>query len=131
MFPCRADCGILYFIEICLLNDFDERKGLVMANRVTIQIAGQRYTMLADESEEYMHEVAELAQQTIAECGGSPAFASTRALALACVKLTDEYLKANKAAQDAAAKCRALEAENEALRSQAQRGAQTAGQKRR
>lgn len=102
-----------------------------MANRVTIQIAGQRYTMLADESEEYMHEVAELAQQTIAECGGSPSFASTRALALACVNLSDEYIKAKKAAEAAEAKCRALEAENNALRSQAQRSGHPANQKRR
>ena len=42
-----------------------------MANRVTIQIAGQQYTMLADESVEYMNEVADLARQTIVECGGS------------------------------------------------------------
>ena len=65
-----------------------------MANRVTIQIAGQQYTMLADETVEYMNEVAELAQQTVVECGGSTAFASTRALALATVNLADEYIKA-------------------------------------
>ena len=54
-----------------------------MANRVTIKIAGQHYTMLAEETVEYMNEVAEMAQQTIAACGGSASFASTRALALA------------------------------------------------
>ena len=85
-----------------------------MANRVTIQIAGQQYTMLADETVEYMNEVAELAQQTVVECGGSTAFASTRALALATVNLADEYIKAKTAAEAAEAKCRALEAENTA-----------------
>ena len=102
-------------------NDFCERKGFVMANRVTIQIAGQHYTMLADETVEYMNEVAELAQQTIAACGGSAAFASTRALALATVNLADEYIKAKTAAEAAEAKCRALEAENTALRQQVNR----------
>ena len=92
-----------------------------MANRVTIQIAGQQYTMLADESVEYMNEVAELAQQTIAECGGSASFASTRALALATVNLADEYIKAKTAAEAAEAKCRAVEAERTALRQQVNR----------
>lgn len=92
-----------------------------MANRVTIQIAGQRYTMLADETEEYMREVAELAQQTIAECGGSADFATTRSLALATVNLADEYIKAKAAAEAAEARCRTLEAENDALRSAQQR----------
>ena len=90
-----------------------------MANRVTIQIAGQQYTMLADESVEYMNEVADLARQTIVECGGSTSFASTRALAT--VNLADEYIKAKTAAEAAEAKCRALEAENTALRQQVNR----------
>lgn len=93
-----------------------------MANRVTIEIAGQHYTMLAEETVEYMNEVAEMAQQTISECGGSSSFASTRALALATVNLADEYLKAKNAAEAAEAKCRALEAENVALRKQVSRG---------
>ena len=92
-----------------------------MANRVTIKIAGQHYTMLADESVEYMNEVAELAQQTIMQCGGSSSFASTRALALAAVNLADEYIKAKLAAEAAEARCRSLEAENTALRQQASR----------
>ena len=65
--------------------------------------------------------VAEMAQQTIAACGGSASFASTRALALATVNLADEYIKAKTAAEAAEAKCRALEAENAALRQQVNR----------
>lgn len=92
-----------------------------MANRVTIQIAGQHYTLLADESEEYMGEVAELAQQTITECGGSEGFATTRAFALATINLADEYIKAKKAAEAAEAKLRVAESELAALRSQVDR----------
>lgn len=92
-----------------------------MANRVTIQIAGQHYTMLAEESEEYMNEVAELARQTITECGGSEGFATTRAFALATVNLADEYIKAKKAAEAAEAKLRVAESELSALRSQLDR----------
>ena len=82
-----------------------------MANRMVLHIAGQKYNLVSDESADYMHEVAELARQTVAHCGGSPSFASTRALALATVTLADDYIKAK-----SAAKCRALEAELAALR---------------
>ncbi len=87
-----------------------------MANRVTIRLAGQNYTMLADETEEYMNEVAELAQQTLINCGGSESFASTRAMALALVNLADEFLKAKRIAEAAVNKCKALESENGSLR---------------
>ncbi len=87
-----------------------------MANRVTIRLAGQNYTLLADESKEYMKEVAELAQQTLISCGGSESFASTRAMALALVNLADEFLKAKRIAEAAVNKCKALEAENGSLR---------------
>lgn len=81
-----------------------------MANRMVLHIAGQKYNLVSDD------EVAELARQTVAHCGGSPSFASTRALALATVTLADDYIKAKSAAEAAEAKCRALEAELAALR---------------
>ncbi len=87
-----------------------------MANRVTIRLAGQNYTMLAEETEEYMKEVAGLAQQTLTNCGGSESFASTRAMALALVNLADEFLKAKRVAEAAVGKCKALESENASLR---------------
>ena len=34
-----------------------------MKNRIPLRIAGQKYTLAADESEEYMNEVASFAQQ--------------------------------------------------------------------
>ena len=46
---------------------------------------------------------------------------ATRALALATVNLADEYIKAKTAAEAAEGKCRALEAENAALRQQVNR----------
>lgn len=79
-----------------------------MANRMVLHIAGQKYNLVSNESADYMHEVAELARQTVAHCGGSPSFASTRALALATVTLADDYIKAKSAAEAAEAKCRAL-----------------------
>lgn len=97
-------------------------KGSVfMANRMNIIIAGQEYTMLADETPEYMNEVAEFAQQTISSCGGSAKYATTRSLALSIINLADEYIKARRATENMAAKCQALEAENDALRKKIER----------
>lgn len=50
--------------------------------------------MRADETEEYMNTVAELAQSVVAECGGTSDYASTRALILATVNLADRCIKA-------------------------------------
>lgn len=50
--------------------------------------------MCADETEEYMNTVAELAQSVVAECGGTSDYASTRALILATVNLADRCIKA-------------------------------------
>ena len=82
-----------------------------MKNRILLRIAGQKYTLMADESVEYMNEVASFAQQVIAS------FASTRAIALASVNLADQCIKAKREALAAEEKCRKLEAELEALRS--------------
>ena len=86
-----------------------------MKNRILLRIAGQKYTLMADESVEYMNEVASFAQQVIVSCGAS--FASTRAIALASVNLADQCIKAKREALAAEEKCRKLEAELEALRS--------------
>ena len=88
-----------------------------MKNRILLRIAGQKYTLMADESVEYMNEVASFAQQVIVSCGGSASFASTRAIALASVNLADQCIKAKREALAAEEKCRKLEAELEALRS--------------
>lgn len=69
-----------------------------MKNRILLRIAGQKYTLMADESVEYMNEVASFAQQVIVSCGGSASFASTRAIALASVNLADQCIKAKREA---------------------------------
>ncbi len=97
-----------------------------MANRVTVRISGQTYTLLADEPKEYMNEVAEFVQQTIIDCGGSKDFTSTRAMALALINLADSYKKAKRLAEAALEKCKAFEDERSSLRMQLQRANQAA-----
>lgn len=89
-----------------------------MKTRIPLRIAGQKYTLAADETEEYMNEVASFAQQAIVSCGGSASFASTRAIALATINLADQCIKAKREAMAAEEKCRALEKELEELRAQ-------------
>ena len=67
-----------------------------MKNRILLRIAGQKYTLMADESVEYMNEVASFAQQVIVSCGGSASFASTRAIALASGNLAAQCIKAKR-----------------------------------
>ena len=58
------------FQQRCPHIYYNERKGPVMANRMVLHIAGQKYNLVSDESADYMNEVAELARQTVAHCGG-------------------------------------------------------------
>ena len=80
-----------------------------MKNRILLRIAGQKYTLMADESVEYMNEVASFAQQVIVSCGGSASFASTRAIALASVNLADQCIKAKREALAAAKRLKRTE----------------------
>ncbi len=97
-----------------------------MANRIAIRISGQNYTLLADEPEEYMNEVADFVQQMIIDCGGSKDFTSTKAMALALINVADNYKKAKRLAEAAVEKCKALEDERASLRMQLQRANQAA-----
>lgn len=65
-----------------------------MANRITVTIAGQNLTLLADESEEYMRKVALLVDEKIREAGHIPNLVGSQASLLAGVNLADELLKA-------------------------------------
>ena len=96
-------CGILYFIKLCLLNDFAKGRDQSWQNRVTIQIAGQHYTMLANGQLEYMNEVRGTGaadHRGVRRLGRSRPHAR---VALATVNLADEYIKAKTAAEAAEA----------------------------
>lgn len=65
-----------------------------MRNRVTIRIAGESFTILAEESENYMQEVARLVDDKIIEARKTPGASAMQATVLAACNLADQYLKA-------------------------------------
>ena len=71
-----------------------------MRNRVTIHIAGETYTMLAEESETYMQEVADLVDAEISQARKIPGTSSLQSAVLAGCNLADRYLKAVEAADN-------------------------------
>lgn len=85
-----------------------------MSNRVTLTIAGQEYILRADASIAYMHEVAAVAQDTIARCCAKGNLPSSRDLTLAIVQIADELLQAKKERTR-------FEEENEILRTETKR----------
>ena len=61
-------------------------------NRVTVTIAGRAYTLLAEESKEYMDKVAELVK--IKDAHQNPDLTVEQASVLAAINVADECLKA-------------------------------------
>ena len=67
-----------------------------MPNRISVTIAGQNYTVLAEESEEYTRQVAERADTKIAEAKQVTEASSLNAAVLAALNLADEATKAER-----------------------------------
>ena len=63
-------------------------------NRVTVTIDGRDYTILGDESEEYIRSIADKVDKTIAAVSGL-AISSSMKLVLAALNIADESEKKN------------------------------------
>ena len=87
-----------------------------MRNRVTIHIAGESYTMLAEESESYMQEVAALVDDKISEARKTPGVSSLQSAVLAALNLADLYKKAGESADNLRAQMKNYLEEAESLR---------------
>ena len=71
-----------------------------MRNRVTLHIAGERYVMLSDETENYMQEIAALVDSKISESKKIPGVSSMQAAVLAACEIADGYYKSVQAADN-------------------------------
>ena len=89
-----------------------------MANRVTVTIAGQNLTLLADETEEYMKKVAAVVSDKIREADRVPNLVGSQAAILAGVNLADELLKAQEQLSDLRHQLKDCLDENSELRTQ-------------
>lgn len=64
-----------------------------MANRITVSICGEDYTLLAEESPSYMQKVAALVDAKMSEIMGSGRVSRLDAAVLAAANMADEMLK--------------------------------------
>ena len=71
-----------------------------MANRVTMNICGEDYTLVAEENAAYMEKVGTMVNDKMTELMESARVGRTDAAVLAAVNITDELFKAQEAAEN-------------------------------
>ena len=71
-----------------------------MANRVTVNICGEDYTLVAEENTAYMEQVAALVDKKMGEVIARAKVSRSDAAVLAAVNLADELLKSEQAAEN-------------------------------
>lgn len=70
-----------------------------MANRVVVNICGEEYTFLAEESAAYMQRVGTFVSERMGEVLGGAKVGRTDAAVLTAANITDELFKAQAAAE--------------------------------
>ena len=71
-----------------------------MANRVTMNICGESYTLIAEESPSYMERVGKLVDEKLSEVLSAGSVSRTDAAILAAINLADELLKAQESGEN-------------------------------
>ena len=87
-------------------------------NRVNVTISGRAYTILAEESKEYMDRVAELVNSKISEAHENADLTVEQASVLAAINIADECLKAQEQADSIRDQLQTYIEETRHLRSQ-------------
>lgn len=71
-----------------------------MANRITVSICGDEYTLMADESPSYMQKVASMVDDRMSDIMSTGRVSRVDAAVLAAANLADELLKQQSAAEN-------------------------------
>ncbi len=71
-----------------------------MANRITVNICGEDYTLVAEENTAYMEQVASLVDKKMTEIIAGAKVGRGYAAVLAAVNLADELLKSEQTAEN-------------------------------
>ena len=71
-----------------------------MANRITVNICGEDYTLVAEENTTYMEQVASLVDKKMTESIAGAKVGRGDAAVLAAVNLADELLKSEQTAEN-------------------------------
>jgi cell division protein ZapA len=93
-------------------------EGYRMKNRVVVSIGGCPYTILADESEEYVKKISAYVNGKISEITSGSRIPSLDATVLAALNVGDEYFKALELNDSLRAQLKASIDENAKLKSQ-------------
>ena len=75
-------------------------RGFGMKNKITVSIAGQEYTMVAEEGKDYVQHCANLVDQQIQEIMKSSPLGRSDAAVLAAMNLADQFLKEQEASEN-------------------------------
>lgn len=87
-----------------------------MRTRVSVTIAGENYTMVGEQNEDYIRKVAAIVDKKVNEIKDRPGISTMQAMALASCDIADEYLKAVEAADNLRAQMKNYLEEAELLR---------------
>ncbi len=71
-----------------------------MANRVTMNICGEEYTLVAEESSAYMEKVGALVDKKMSELMNAAHMGRSDAAVLAAVNIADDLFKAQESAEN-------------------------------
>jgi len=71
-----------------------------MANRVTMNICGESYTLIAEESPSYMERVGNLVNEQLTKVMEGSKVSRTDAAILAAINIADELLKSQESAEN-------------------------------
>ena len=71
-----------------------------MANRVTMNICGETYTLIAEESPSYMERVGTLVNEELTKVMAGTKVSRTDAAILAAINIADELLKSQESAEN-------------------------------
>ena len=71
-----------------------------MANRVTMNICGENYTLIAEESPSYMERVGNLVNEHLAKVLEGSKVSRTDAAILAAINIADELLKSQESGEN-------------------------------
>ncbi len=65
-----------------------------MKNRVTVDVAGQEYTLISEEDPVYVRQIAAIVDEEIKNITGEAHLSLSHAAILACINLADRFRKA-------------------------------------
>lgn len=89
-----------------------------MKSRVTLAIGGMEYTVVSEESEEYIRKSARLVDQNIAEIKAASSLSSLTCAVLAAMNIADKYYKAEESCENMRAQIQSYAEECAQLRSE-------------